>query len=109
MRGILSGMTRPRLGVLSPLPEQADAARERWQSVSGAQVSAAASASPYADSVPVIAQRIAEIATQSDLVVLDCIGYSAQMAAAGREAAGDGTPVLTVRSLGARVLAALLT
>lgn len=108
MRGILSGIAQPRLGVLSPLPEQAGSARERWQEVSGAQVSAAGAASPYRDSVETIADRVAELAATSNVVVLDCIGYSAEMAAAGRDAAGGGVPVLTVRALGASVLAAYL-
>ncbi|MFT3875990.1 MAG: AroM family protein [Propioniciclava sp.] len=111
MRGLLSGFPGRRLGVVAPLAEQVDEAVVRWRDRAGAQVSGTAVASPYTDSVQAIAHAAASLAASSDLVVLDCAGYGREAASAARRAcaeSGSPVPVVTVRTLGAHVLASLL-
>ncbi len=111
VRGLLSGFDAPRLGVVNPLADQLDEGVARWQRSVGAVIGGAAAASPYADSVDDIARAAASIAGSSDLIVLDCIGYGREAERAARAAcaeAGHPVPVVTVRSLGARLLAAML-
>lgn len=109
VRGLLTGYPEGRLGVLCPLPEQEALAHERWAPDTERGLSATASASPYTDTQETIAAAIATLSTTSDLVVLDCAGYSAAMAAAGQDAAPVKVPILPVRELGVRVLSALLS
>ncbi|MFV0452253.1 MAG: AroM family protein [Propioniciclava sp.] len=107
--GLLTGYRDARLGVLCPLPEQEAGAHVRWRADTGSELAATAAASPYTDSLETIAAAVARLAESSDVVVLDCAGYSAEMAAAGRVAAGGEVPVLTVRGLGVQLMAGLLT
>ena len=111
VRGLLSGFDAPRLGLVNPLADQVEEGASRWQNSVGATIGGATAASPYADSVDDIAAAAASIAPASDLIVLDCIGYGRDAEQAARAAcaeAGHAVPVLTVRSLGARLLAAML-
>lgn len=111
LRGLLSGFDDPGLGVVSPLPEQCGSAVERWTAVAGARVTATAAASPYAGTIADTAAAAASLAPDCDLIVLDCVGYGAEAATAARAAcaaSGHDVPVVTVRSLGARLLSALL-
>lgn len=111
VRGLLSGFDGARLGIVAPLPDQVDEAVDRWSAGVGAVIGGAVAASPYADSIAGIAAMTASIAAGCDLIVLDCIGYGREAERAARSAcaaAAHPVPVVTVRSLGARVLAAIL-
>lgn len=108
VRGLLTGFRQARLGVLCPLPDQEAGARKRWAETTGCAPAATASASPYAAGMDTIAAAISQLTESSDLVVLDCAGYSSAMVEAGRALAQRDVPVLTVRALAAHTLAALL-
>lgn len=111
VRGLLSGFDAPRLGLVNPLPDQVDEGAARWRNSVGAVIGGATAASPYADSIDHVAAAAASIAAASDVIVLDCIGYGRDAERASRAAcaaAGHPVPVATVRSLGVRLLAAIL-
>lgn len=109
VRGLLSGLTwgGGRLGVLRPLPGQVADAYSHWEHSIGVRPTAVGAASPYLDSAAAIAAAAAEIATISDLVVLDCIGYDEAMREAAMAVCAD-VPVVTVRSVAGRLLASML-
>lgn len=112
MRGLLKGYARRRLGVVRPLPSQLGEAEELWAEVAEAGSVTAVAASPYAATVAEIAQAAASLAADSDVIVLDCIGYGGEAQDAARAAcldAGHQVEVTTVRALGAHLLAALLS
>lgn len=111
VHGLLSGFDAPRLGLVNPLADQVDDGIARWRDSIGAVIGGTAAASPYADSIDDIAAAAASIAPSSDLIVLDCIGYGRDAERAARAAcadAGHPVPVVTVRAVGARLLAAML-
>lgn len=111
MAGLLSGYPQRRLGVVRPLADQTSDGEQGWRSGSAAHVTGLAAASPYTGTIEEIAAAAVTVAPEADVVVLDCIGYGAEMAATARAACADNghpVPVVTVRSLGARLLAALL-
>lgn len=109
VRGLLSGLAPGggRLGVLRPLGGQSEDASDHWERSIGVRPAAVAAASPYTDTSQTIATTSAEIARVSDLVVLDCIGYDERMRAAALAACAP-VPVVTVRSVAARLLGAML-
>lgn len=94
------------LGVLSPLDEQCGAAADKWARVAERVVSQAAT--PYSSDPAVAVASVARAAAKlaaagAEAVVLDCMGYTEEMRAASREAAG--VPVLLARSVVARLTA----
>jgi len=96
---IVSGVAGGRpLGVLVPLPEQAEEARQRWQDAG--RVTAVAAASPYGDADFSRAARTLREAG-AELIVMDCMGYTPEhrrqvVAAAARPAILAGTVVAAV-------------
>ncbi|MCI2419954.1 AroM family protein [Saccharopolyspora sp. K220] len=92
-----------RVGVVCPEPDQAAMSVEKWLPHTGTPLVEAATPyraepdQPVADAAARLADRGAEI------VVLDCMGYSASMRSAAVRAAG--IPVVLARSLVARLAA----
>lgn len=107
VRALLSGFRERRLGVLSPLPEQAADAYDHWETSIGLRPSAVTSASPYTDTLEAIAAAAASLAPACDLLVMDCIGYDRRMCAAAQDAVGN-TRVVTARDVAARLIATML-
>lgn len=110
MRGLLTGFDSRRLGVVRPLPSQTAEAQRAWTQSTNAEVTGVAAASPYSATVAEVADAAASLADRCDVIVLDCIGYGAEMqraAAASCAHRGYPVPVTTVRALGAHLLAAL--
>lgn len=95
------------LVVVAPEPEQVAGIEARWVSRLGRPVTVV-DCDPYTASL----ERFAEVARGLDAdpsawVFLDCIGYSEAMAQAMRDE-HPGAPVLTARSLAARLVTAAL-
>ena len=106
MSGVVPALTnRSHIAVMTPKQEQITQCAERWK--------------PYADRVEVVygspygsmeevetaAKAVAEM--DVDLVVLDCIGYTAEMKARIQRIAG--VPVILSRTLAARVVMEVLS
>lgn len=109
VRGLLSGLGPGRLGVVRPLPGQIEEAYDHWEASIGVRPAAVGAASPYTDSHETIAAAAAAVAAESDLVVLDCIGFDEAMRTEARRAcASTGASVVTVRSVAARLLGSLI-
>lgn len=95
-----------RLGAVVPAPSQVDQWTRRWERLVGQGAVRVEAGSPYADLVG-IEQAVERLAGWgAELIVLDCIGYSAAMKA--RTAAIAGVPVILPRTVLARALAELL-
>ncbi|MFC4554937.1 AroM family protein [Georgenia faecalis] len=107
VRGLLSGFPTRRLGILSPLPEQVTEAYAHWEASMGVRPTAVGAASPYTDDPVTVAAAGAMVGGACDLLVMDCIGYTAAMRDAVQEACGD-TRVVTARDVAARLLGSLL-
>lgn len=90
--------------VITPTPEQVKQCTEKWQNYVDSVL--VVPASPYGDAkeLELACERIAD--TQADLVVLDCIGYTAAMKAYVRE--HTGRPVVLSRTIAARTVMELL-
>lgn len=98
-------LPRGRLGIMLPSPEQHTAMKNKWLAT-GLDVVLEA-ASPYTggtEDFRTAGSRLAE--QKSDLIVLDCIGYTAEMKAIVRKAAGR--PVILPRTVLGRVCGELL-
>lgn len=93
------------VGVVCPLPEQADDVRERWSRLLPGAVRVAP-ADPYAEDAPArTAAAARELATAGcRRLVLDCIGYTEATRGAAVDAAG-GVPVLLARAVALRLAA----
>lgn len=92
-----------RVGVVTPLPEQLEQERAKWDSV-GLDV-VMTHADPYGKP-ELLEHACAELSSERvDLVVLECFGHSLAMKARAREL--TGRPVVLVRSVLARVVAEL--
>lgn len=93
--GIVHGLSFvSHLGLLAPLPEQADHVREKWQTFPG-RVSVQ-TLSPYDGSDP--ADAAIKLKEQgATLIVLDCMGYSPWHRA--RVRAATGLPVILPQSI----------
>lgn len=94
-----------KLGIIVPLPEQIESARERWR-LHGQEV-VIQSASPYGD-----VERLREAAQHlsalgAELIILDCMGFDRRMKQIALEEANK--PVLLPRSLLAQLIGELLT
>jgi protein AroM len=101
----VAGVARGRrLGVVVPAPEQVDQGSARWQGVAGSV--GVEAGSPYAD-IAELERAVEKLQRwQADVIVLDCIGFTAAMKA--RAAAIAGVPVILPRTVLARTLAELL-
>lgn len=101
---LVGGLVGPRkVGLVSPLPMPADAARRKWAAL---QVPPrVAVASPYAIGDEAVAAAARDLQRDgADLLLLDCIGYTDQHRAVAAEA--TGMPVLLSSDLVARVTGA---
>lgn len=92
------------VGIVCPLPAQAEDVGRRWTRLLEGPVRVAP-ADPYGESA---AYEVAEAARQLAArgcrwLVLDCIGYTEAMRAAAGAAAGPGHPVLLARALAVRL------
>jgi protein AroM len=103
-RGVAALVGEAPVGIVCPLPAQADDVARRWSALLPGPVRVEA-ADPYAADAPELAAEAAGrlAAGGSHWVVLDCVGYTEAM----RRAAGRwcGRPVLLARSLAVRVAA----
>ena len=94
-----------RIGALTPLAAQLAQARAKWREAGVDPILGVAS--PY-DGAGEIESAAREVAEQgADLIFMDCMGYSLEMKARARAAAG-GRPVVLARSAIARVLAEIV-
>ena len=94
-----------KLGIMTPSPDQVEQSECRWRQVSSAVKSIPSS--PYVEGMTAAkraAQELKEWGAQ--LVVLDCMGYTASMQEAVREIVGK--PVVLARSIAARVVKELV-
>lgn len=101
---LVGGLVGPRkVGMVSPLPMPADAARRKWAAL---QVPPrVAVASPYAGGDEGVMSAARDLQRDgADLLLLDCIGYTDRHRAAAAEA--SGLPVLLSNDLVARVTGA---
>lgn len=94
-----------KLGIIVPLPEQIESARERWRS--HGQEAIIQSASPYGE-----VKRLREAAQQLsalgvELIILDCMGFDRRMKQIVLEEVNK--PALLPRSLLAQLIGELLT
>jgi protein AroM len=106
VRGLLTG-AGGRLGVVRPLADQVEEAYDHWERSIGIRPAAVTSVNPYTESPDAVARAAASIADFCDLIVLDCMGFDETMRL-GCLAVCGATPVVTVRSVAARLLASLL-
>lgn len=90
------------VGVIVPEEEQLAQTREKWADQRRLVTTAG---SPYGDYVEVEAAA-AELGTQPDVVVMDCIGYTPQMKESVRSE--TGAPVLLARSVLGKTAAELV-
>ena len=94
-----------RIGALTPLAAQLAQARAKWREAGVDPILGVAS--PY-DGAGEIESAAREVAEQgADVIFMDCMGYSLEMKARARAAAG-GRPVVLARSAIARVLAEIV-
>lgn len=101
---LVGGLVGPRkVGMVSPLPMPADAARRKWAAL---QVPPrVAVASPYAGGDEAVMSAARDLQRDgADLLLLDCIGYTDRHRAVAAEA--SGLPVLLSNDLVARVTGA---
>ena len=91
-----------KLGVLVPDPKQKEMAKRKWKKVvKEVQVR---SVSPYVGTEEELRKQAQDLAS-SELIVLDCIGYSTRSKEIVKEVTGK--PVLLPRTLMARVIGEL--
>jgi protein AroM len=104
---MMIGLAGPsgRIGALTPLAGQLTQARAKWWEFGVDPILGAASPYAGADEVSGAAREVAE--QGADVIFMDCMGYSLEMKARAREAAG-GRPVVLARSAIARVLAEIV-
>lgn len=104
---MMIGLAGPagRIGSLTPLAGQLTQARAKWREFGVDPILGVAS--PY-DGAIRIEDAAREVAEQgADVIFMDCMGYSLEMKARARAAAG-GRPVVLARSAIARVLAEIV-
>ncbi len=106
MNGLVPALTnRSRIAVITPKQEQLEQCAEKWKGyVQSVQVTYG---SPYGElwEIENAAKEISKM--DVDLVVLDCIGYTAAMKERVREI--TGVPVVLSRTIAARAVMELLT
>lgn len=105
LNGIVPALSNhSSIAVVTPTPEQEAQCAEKWQNYVDSVL--VVPASPYGDpkELEFACERIA--GSSADLVVLDCIGYTAAMKDYVRERTGK--PVILSRTIAARVVMELL-
>jgi len=94
-----------KLGFMTPSPDQVEQSQQRWSSVSLTTKTVAAS--PYVNPMEAVQKAAHDLKNWgAELVVLDCIGYSAEMQNAVREIVGK--PVILGRGIAARTVKELI-
>lgn len=103
---VVTALTNGRqAGILVPLPAQMASEGAKWRALARAPVYAAAS--PYSATQEQLTAAALELKAQgSDVIVMDCMGYTEQHRRIVREA--TALPVILSNALLARLLAALL-
>jgi protein AroM len=101
---VVRGVGVRRLGVMVPLPSQIGELTEKWDDIDVSVTFAAAS--PYADEDEVTHAAGELRGHELDLVVMDCIGYTAAHKRVVSQA--TGRPVMLSSSVVARVVGELL-
>lgn len=100
VKGVAQG---GKVGVMTPLPEQVEQARVKWNEI-GVDV-VVVPATPYGD-VSLVDRAAAELSrARVDLIAMDCFGYTLAMKETVRRLTGK--PVVLARSALARVVAEL--
>ena len=89
-----------RLGIIMPHEDQHSIMREKWQTSDRVMIGEVASPYSSADRLHEIARRMNE--QQVDLIVLDCMGFTAEMK--GAVAKGVSVPVVLANRLVGRVV-----
>ncbi|MHC6219284.1 AroM family protein [Arthrobacter sp. MMS24-S77] len=97
-----------RVGIICPLAEQEEDAKAKYRALlPGTVALSTAAATPYSTDLAPISAAAKQLKNDgAEIIVLDCIGYSAQMRSEVIEA--TGLPVLLARSVAARIAAELL-
>ncbi len=103
--GVVHSLRPGRLGVLVPLSSQTEAAAQKWH-IAARELNLE-SASPYGAEAEIQRAAAALAAQKPDLVVMDCMGYTASHKKA--VAAICRCPVILAASLIARLTAELLS
>ena len=99
LTSIVSAIHPHRLAVIAPVKEQLPQMQTKWAGCAGSVSGLAAS--PY-DGTDAVAEAARNIPEDTDLIVLDCIGYTVEMKE--RVQALTGKSVLLPRTLAARVV-----
>lgn len=96
---------RGKIAVITPTPQQVAQSERKWREY--VSEATAIPASPYGSPEELDRAACQVAGMDVDLVVMDCIGYSAEMKARFHERSGK--PVILSRTLAARVLMELLS
>lgn len=98
-----------RVGILCPLDDQQDVARAKYGALLPDSVAiSTAVATPYSDEQAPLTAAAEQLRRDgAEIIVLDCMGYTAQMRSQVIEA--SGLPVLLARSVASRIAAELLS
>lgn len=99
LTSIVSAIHPHRLAVIAPVKEQLPQMQTKWAGCAGSVSGLAAS--PY-DGTDAVTEAARNIPEDTDLIVLDCIGYTVEMKE--RVQALTGKSVLLPRTLAARVV-----
>lgn len=103
MAGLADGR---RLGLVVPEPEQQNIIRQRWASTFGVEASIAP-ANPYSGNASDLAGAARSLVAQgSQVIFLDCVGYTQAMADEVTRIAN--VPTVTARALAVRLIASIL-
>ncbi len=96
------------VGIICPLAEQEEDAKAKYRALlPGTVAFSTAAATPYSTNLASLGVAAKQLrADGAEIIVLDCIGYTARMRSLVIEA--SGLPVLLARSVAARVAAELL-
>ncbi|MCX2747863.1 AroM family protein [Arthrobacter sp. MI7-26] len=98
----------PHVGIICPLAEQQEDAKAKYRALLPRTVAlSTAAATPYSTDLASLGAAAEQLrADGAEIIVLDCIGYTARMRSEVIEA--SGLPVLLARSVAARIAAELL-
>lgn len=98
-----------RVGVLCPLPDQQDTAKAKYSALLPPAVAiSTAVATPYSNNLTPLTVAAEQLRDDgAEIIVLDCIGYTAAMRMQVSKA--SGLPVLLARSVATRMAAELLS
>lgn len=101
---LVRGLAPKSMGVMVPLPVQADLLMRKWDKVDTKRTVAAAT--PYGDPDEILRSAAEFAESRPDVVVMDCMGYTGEHKRLVR--AATGKPVILAASAVARVVGELL-